>query len=206
MIKCNVKLVGVLTNQPQIRKNKDNEEFISFDVTTTLPDKGEGTKQTISVAMKKEDLAKATHPDGTRVQLEGTLMFHKTKDNLYVNLSAASISADGVPEADSITGDIEFRGTIGNDVQQKTDKNQKPYILFSAYSSEKVGDDYTYTWVSFLQFDTTKPDWMTAKPGIHATGKLQLSIYKDKTGAGRLEIGCTAKSIEQWEKTYNNNK
>lgn len=201
MIKCNVKLVGTLLNQPQIRKNKDNEEFITFDVTTTLPDKGEGTKQTISVAMKKEELAQATRPIGTRVQLEGSLTFHKTRDTLYLNMSATSITADGVPEADSITGEIEFRGTIGNEVQQKTDKNQKPYILFSAYSSEKVGDDYTYTWVSFLQFDTTKPDWMISKPGIHATGKLQLSFYKDRTGASRLEIGCTAKTIELWDKT-----
>lgn len=58
---------------------------------------------------------------------------------------------------------MEFRGTIGKQVEVKTDKKGKPYTLFSAYSSEKDGDNYAYTWIRFMQFDTTKADWVQAK-------------------------------------------
>lgn len=204
MIRCNnVKLVGTLASQPQIRKDKNEEEFIAFEVSVLVPVKdGEGYKQTISVAMGTDGLVNATRPVGTRVQLEGTMTFHKTMTNSYVNLSASSISADDVPGEDSVTGEIDFKGTTGQDFLSKTDKNGKPYLIFSAYSTEKISEnDYTYTWVRFIQFDTTQPDWMKTMTGIHAIGKLKLSAYKDRRGTDHLEIGCTAKSVEPWDKT-----
>ena len=85
--------------------------------------------------------------------------------------------------------------TIGKQVEVKTDKKGKPYTLFSAYSSEKDGDNYAYTWIRFMQFDTTKADWVQAKAGINAKGDLQVGAYND-----RLDLTCRVTEFTPWEK------
>ena len=67
--------------------------------------------------------------------------------------------------------------------------------MFSAFSSEKDGEGYSFTWVRFMQFGQGKPEWMQGKCGIDATGELQLSIYND-----RLDITCRVAELTQWEK------
>ena len=77
----------------------------------------------------------------------------------------------------------------------KKDKKDKPYLVFSAFSSEKVGEGYSFTWVRFMHFGQGKPEWMEGKCGIDAKGELQLSIYND-----RLDITCCVAELTQWEK------
>ena len=67
--------------------------------------------------------------------------------------------------------------------------------MFSAFSSEKVGEGYSFTWVRFMHFGQGKPEWMEGKCGIDAKGELQLSIYND-----RLDITCRVAELTQWEK------
>ena len=107
----------------------------------------------------------------------------------------AEISQPSRNLQDAITGTMEFRGTIGKQVEVKTDKKGKPYTLFSAYSSEKDGDNYAYTWIRFMQFDTTKADWVQAKAGINAKGDLQVGAYND-----RLDLTCRVTELSPWEK------
>ena len=71
------------------------------------------------------------------------------------NVSTANVSAD-----DSVKGEIEFRGTVGNKIEEKTDKKGNPYLVFSAFSSEKDGEGYSFTWVRFMHFGQGKPEWM----------------------------------------------
>ena len=59
---------------------------------------------------------------------------------------------------------MEFRGTLGKQIEDKTTKNGKSFTVFSAYSSEKDGDNYTYTWVRFMQFDKEKKHGCNQKP------------------------------------------
>lgn len=125
----------------------------------------------------------------------GVLQFHKKGDALYLNLSASGVNTFNAGSQDAITGTIEFRGTIGKQVDVKTDKKGKPYTLFSAYSSEKDGDNYAYTWIRFMQFDTTKADWVQAKAGINAKGDLQVGAYND-----RLDLTCRITELTPWEK------
>ena len=157
-----------------------------------------GINKTIEISVAKDGNNQAelvNYPIGSRVEVAGVLQFHKKGDVLYLNLSALGVNSSNAGNQDTITGSIEFRGTIGKQVEVKTDKKGKPYTMFSAYSSEKDGENYSYTWVRFMQFDTPKADWVQAKAGINAKGDLQVGAYND-----RLDLTCRITELTPWEK------
>ena len=144
MIKCNVTVCGTISRQAQIRANKEGKEFISFGVSVVIPAKS-GINKTVEISVAKDTDNQGetvNYPVGTRIEVAGVLQFHKKGDTLYYNLSATGVNTFNAGNQDNITGTLEFRGTIGKHVDVKTDKKGNPYTLFSAYSSEKVGDTY----------------------------------------------------------------
>lgn len=196
MIKCNVTVAGTITRSAQMRTNKDGKAFLAFGVSVVIPAKT-GINKTFEISVAKDggmdELSGLT--TGNRVELVGVLTFHKKDDALFLNMSATGINTFNTPAEDSVKGEIEFRGTVGNKIEEKTDKKGKPYLVFSAFSSEKNGDNYSFTWVRFMQFGQGKPEWMQGKTGIDAKGELQLSIYND-----RLDITCRVAELTQWVK------
>ena len=171
MIKCNVTVCGTVCRQAQMRANKEGKQFISFGISVVVQAKT-GINKTVEISVAKDGDNQAelvNYPVGSRTFNAGS--------------------------QDAITGTIEFRGTIGKQVEVKTDKKGKPYTLFSAYSSEKDGDNYAYTWIRFMQFDTTKADWVQAKAGINAKGDLQVGAYND-----RLDLTCRITELTPWDK------
>ncbi len=196
MIKCNVTLAGTITRSAQMRTNKDGKAFLAFCVSVVIPAKT-GINKTFEISVAKDGGMDelSGHTTGNRVELVGVLTFHKKDDALFLNMSATGINTFNAPAEDSVKGEIEFRGTVGNKIEEKTDKKGKPYLVFSAFSSEKNGDNYSFTWVRFMQFGQGKPEWMQGKTGIDAKGELQLSIYND-----RLDITCRVAELTQWVK------
>ena len=197
MIKCNVTVCGTISRQAQIRANKEGKQFISFGISVVIPSKS-SINQTVEISVAKDGNNQAelvNYPVGSRVEVAGVLQFHKKGDVLYLNLSASGVNSFNAGNQDAITGSIEFRGTIGKQVEVKTDKKGKPYTIFSAYSSEKDGENYSYTWVRFMQFDAQKADWVQAKAGINAKGDLQVGTYND-----RLDLTCRISELTPWEK------
>ncbi len=197
MIKCNVTVSGTVSRQAQIRANKEGKQFVSFGVNVVIPAKS-GINKTMDISVAKDCVDQTelgNYRIGERIEIMGVLQFHKKGDILYLNLSASNVNTANVSDKDEITGDIEFRGTIGKQVETKNDKKGNPYSQFSAYSSEKDGDSYAFTWVRFVQFGKAKEEWIQPKAGINAKGALQLSIYND-----RLDITCNANELTPWEK------
>ena len=197
MIKCNVTVCGTISRQAQMRANKEGKQFISFGISVVVQAKT-GINKTVEISVAKDGDNQAElvkYPIGSRVEVAGVLQFHKKGDVLYLNLSASGVNSFNAGNQDAITGSIEFRGTIGKQVEVKTDKKGKPYTMFSAYSSEKDGENYSYTWVRFMQFDTPKADWVQAKTGINAKGDLQVRAYND-----RLDLTCRITELTPWEK------
>lgn len=197
MIKCNVTVCGTISRQAQMRANKEGKQFISFGISVVVQAKT-GINKTIEISVAKDGNNQAelvNYPIGSRVEVAGVLQFHKKGDVLYLNLSALGVNSSNAGNQDTITGSIEFRGTIGKQVEVKTDKKGKPYTMFSAYSSEKDGENYSYTWVRFMQFDTPKADWVQSKAGINAKGDLQVGAYND-----RLDLTCRITELTPWEK------
>lgn len=197
MIKCNVTVCGTISRQAQMRANKEGKQFISFGISVVIPAKS-GINKTVEISVAKDGDNQAelvNYPVGSRVEVAGVLQFHKKGDVLYLNLSASGVNSFNAGNQDAITGSIEFRGTIGKQVEVKTDKKGKPYTMFSAYSSEKDGENYSYTWVRFMQFDTPKADWVQTKAGINAKGNLQVGAYNDC-----LDLTCRITELTPWEK------
>ena len=201
MIKCNVTICGTISRAAQMRTGKEGKPFMSMGVNVVIPAKS-GINKTVEISVAKDGGSQeelASYPVGSRVEVAGMLTFHKKGEALYFNLSATGINTFDASNDDSIKGDIEFRGTLGSKIEDKTDKKGKPFCVFSAFSSEKNGDDYDYTWVRFLHFGESRKEWMQPKTGIDAKGELQMSVYNDK-----LDIACRVSELSQWDKSATN--
>ena len=175
---------------------------MSLGVNVVIPAKS-GINKMVEISVAKDGGSQeelSSYPVGSRVEVVGTLTFHKKGESLYLNLSATGINTFNAGNEDSIKGDMEFRGTLGNKIEDKTDKKGKPFCVFSAFSSEKNGDNYDYTWVRFLHFGEARKDWMQPKVGINAKGELQMSVFND-----RLDIACRVSEISQWDKAAQSN-
>lgn len=197
MIKCNVTVCGTVSRQAQMRANKEGKSFISFGINVVIPAKS-GINKTVEISVAKDGDNQAelvNYPVGSRIEVAGILQFHKKGDILYLNLSASGVNTFNAGSQDSITGTMDFRGTIGKNVDVKNDKKGNPYITFSAFSSEKDGENYAYTWVRFMQFGAQKPDWLQHKAGVNAKGDLQVGVYND-----RLDLTCRVSELSIWEK------
>ena len=77
----------------------------------------------------------------------------------------------------------------------KKDKNGKAFLMFSAFSAEKIGEEFAFTWVRFVRFSEEKEEWLQSKAAIEAKGELEISAYND-----RLNLGCKVAKLSQWEK------
>ena len=202
MIKCNVTINGTVSRAATVRTNSEGQSFICFTVKATIPAKlGAGKQVEISVSMDGEETDTTSYAVGARVEMQGTLTFRKRSDNLYLNFHADAVDFTPASDKDNIEGDIEFRGTIGKQVEEKTDKKGGKYLVFSAFSTEKDGDAFAFTWVRFIRFSAEREAFLVPKTGITAKGKLELSAYLDK-----LNIACRVEELAEWVKKEHNNQ
>ena len=200
MIKCNVTINGTVSRAATVRTNSEGQSFICLTVKATIPAKsGAGKQVEISVSMDGGETDATSYAVGARVEMQGTLTFRKRSDNLYLKFHAEAVDFAPVSDKDSITGDIEFRGTIGKQVEEKTDKKGGKYLVFSAFSTEKDGETFAFTWVRFIRFSAERETFLAPKTGITAKGKLELSSYLDK-----LNIACRVEELAEWVKKDNN--
>ena len=189
MIKCNVTINGTVSRTATVRTNSEGQTFICFAVKATILAKsGAGKQVEISVSKNGGETDATQYAVGARVEMQGTLTFRKRGDNLYLNFHADTVDFAPV-----------FRGTIGKQVEEKTDKKGGKYLVFSAFSTEKDGETFAFTWVRFIRFSTEREAFLAPKAGITAKGKLELSAYLDK-----LNIGCRVEELAEWvKKEYN---
>ena len=194
MIKCNVTICGVVSKAATCRNDKDGKPVVTFGVNVVIPAKN-GINKTIEVGVTKD----GTLTDvpvielGARIELAGLLTLKKRGDNLYFNLAATGINAATLANEDSITGQMEFRGKTGKQIEEKKDKKGRPFIAFNAFSAEKVQDGFEYTWVRFIRFDHEREAWLQPSMKISAKGNLELSVYND-----RLNITCRFDEISEY--------
>ena len=132
---------------------------------------------------------------GNRIDVKGVLTFKKKVDNLYFNLKGIEVSQSAAENKDGIVGDMEFKGKVGKDIDMKKDKNGKTFLMFSAFSAEKIGEEFAFTWVRFVRFVEEKEEWLQPKATIEAKGELEISVYNE-----RLNLGCKVAELSQWEK------
>ena len=203
MIKAEVNVTGTVKRNAGIRTDRNNNPYLSLILTVFLPD-AKQTNHSIDVFVslpnaRQEDVY--TYTEGSRLTVNGSMDFRKKEEELQFYLTGNLVSIENVTDLDAIGGTMTFRGHLKkeNVYEQKTDKNGHPYIVFSAYSSEKVGESFVSTWVNFMRFpekdsdiSSILPDWMRPKSHVDITGDLQVSSY-----GGTVRLSCRVRDIQE---------
>ncbi len=195
MIKCNVSVCGTVSKAAVVRNGKDGMPFTIYSVDVVVPAKS-GINKTVIVSCIMDGDGAEGIIVGNRIEVKGVLTFKKKDDNLYFNLKVSEVNLSPVSESkDGIVGDVEFKGKVGKDINMQKGKNGKAYLMFSAFSAEKTGEDFAFTWVRFVRFSEEREDWLQPKATIEAKGELEISVYND-----RLNLGCKVAELSRWEK------
>lgn len=193
MIKCNVTVCGIVAKDAAMRTDKEGKSFLAVPVTVAVPvKKGSGMTVEISVRKDGSEADKADYRVGERVEVTGTLTLKKRGDRLYFNLSASKVNFSPESDGDAIAGDMEFRGKVGRNIEQRTDKKGNPYIQFSAHSTEKVDETFESIWVRFFRFDAEREEWLQPGCRVQVKGELNVSAYED-----RLNLACKVEDMTE---------
>ena len=194
MIKCNVSVCGTVSKAAVVRNGKDGMPFTTYSVDVVVPAK-KGINKTVMVSCIMDGDCAEAIVVGNRIDVKGVLTFKKKDDNLFFNLKGVEVSQPATESKDGIVGDMEFNGKVGKDIDMKNDKKGKTFLMFSAFSAEKIGEEFAFTWVRFVRFSEEKEEWLQSKATIEAKGELEISVYND-----RLNLGCKVAELNQWEK------
>ena len=194
MIKCNVSVCGTVSKAAVVRNRKDGMPFTTYSVDVVVPAK-KGINKTVMVSCIMDGDCAEAIVVGNRIDVKGVLTFKKKDDNLYFNLKGVEVSQPATESKDGIVGDMEFKGKVGKDIDMKKGKNGKAFLMFSAFSAEKIEEEFVFTWVRFVRFSEEKEEWLQSKATIEAKGELEISVYND-----RLNLGCKVAELNQWEK------
>lgn len=194
MIKCNVSVCGTVSKAAVVRNGKDGMPFTTYSVDVVVPAK-KGINKTVMVSCIMDGDCAEAIVVGNRIDVKGVLTFKKKDDNLFFNLKGVEVSQPATESKDGIVGDMEFKGKVGKDIDMKNDKKGKTFLMFSAFSAEKIGEEFAFTWVRFVRFSEEKEEWLQLKATIEAKGELEISVYND-----RLNLGCKVAELNQWEK------
>lgn len=190
MLKSEVSINGLITRSAVVKTNSEGNSFVTFGMRVDVPDhQGASMILDISVSRDGDDLSGLV--SDARIEVKGTLTFKKRGDKIYLNLHASDINLSPASTTDMLSGTLSFRGTLGKTIDTKTDKNNKPYCLFSGYSSEMVGEWVEFTWVRFIFFGENALIQPQAK--IEASGDIELSVYNAK-----LNISCRVSEVKVW--------
>lgn len=189
MIKCNVTVCGVIGYDASVRTNKEGKSFLAFPLRVMVP-VSDGQSEKIEISVRKDDGQEevSAYRNGSRVEVKGTMYLKRRGDKLYFNLFADSIGA--TEAADSVQGEMNFRGKVGQNIEERKDKKDKPYTMFSAFSAEKVDDGFEYQWVRFFCFGKEREEWLQHGMRIEAKGEMTLSVHN-----GKPDLSCRVEEL-----------
>lgn len=194
MIKCNVTVCGIISRDASVRTNKEGNPFLSLSLRITIPGR-EGQNEAIEISVSKNGGADdaTAYRNGSYVETAGTLYLKRRGEKLYFNLLADRISPAAPDAADSIKGEMSFRGKVGKNIEQRKDRNDKPYTMFSAFSAEKVEDNFEYQWVRFFCFGSEREAWLQPGVRIEAKGEMNVSVHN-----GKPDLSCRVEELAQY--------
>lgn len=194
MIKCNVTVCGVIGRDASIRTNKEEKSFLVFPLRVIIPATG-GQNTAIEVDVSKNAAGEDTagYRNGSRVEVTGTIYLKRRGDKLYFNLLAGEIRTAVEGAEDAVKGEMAFRGKVGQHIEEKKDKKEQPYTMFSAFSAEKVEDGFEYQWVRFFCFGKEREEWLQPGVRVEAKGELTLSAHN-----GKVNVSCKAEELAQY--------
>lgn len=212
MITGNGTASGTITSDAQMRKNKKNESYLSFQLSFSVADpKNEGGKTVdVYVILKKGKVEDCPlYKSGTMVSVTGRIDIRNREDKVVFYMNADQIkileSFDGI--IPGVSGDLRLIGHVQKKgVEVKTTRNGNKFIVFSAYSAEPINDGsaaikFKFVWVDFIQFpasgadiETITPSWLAPGALIDAKGDITLDAYN-----GYLRIKSRISSVCEYK-------
>lgn len=192
MLKSDVCVNGLVTRAAVTKTNSEGKSFVTFSLRVDVPT-NQGSSMVLDISVSRDGNDVNGLVLNARVEVKGILTFKKRGDKMYLNLHAAEVNLSPASTTDMITGTLSFRGTLGKNVDNKTDKNGKPYLLFSGFSAERVDETFEYTWVRFVLFGENAIIKPQAK--VEVTGDMELSVYND-----RLNISSRVSEAKEWNR------
>lgn len=205
MIKCQVDVCAKIIRSAVLKETSDGNSFLSFVVKVPVKSRdGKKAQLEISVSVDGGKSEKSIYSEGRRVRVnDGTLIIRKKGDRVFFNLRADSVDLCKSSEEDTISGTMYFTGKIGNKgVEDRTSKKGDIYKTFSAFSSDKDGENRAFTWVRFMYFDPKEgEDFLKAGEYINVNGALQLGVYNDD-----ITLDCIVSDVEHWDLPNSQNK
>ena len=194
MIKCNVTVCGVIGRDASIRTNKEGKTFLVFPLRVMIPDT-DGKTMPIEVDVSKDTAGEevSNYRNGSRVEVSGTMYLKHRGDKLYFNLFTNEIRTATADVKDTVKGELVFRGKVGQHIEEKRDKKDQPYTMFSAFSTEKVEDGFEYQWVRFFCFGKEREAWLQPGVRVDAKGEITLSAYN-----GKVNVSCKVEELVQY--------
>lgn len=191
MIKCNVTVCGVIGRDATMRTNKEGKSFLTFPLRVVVPAiEGEDKPVMVDVSKDGGQEEVSGYRNGSRVEISGTMYLKRRGDKLYFNLFANEVCTAASDAADAVKGELIFRGKVGQSIEQRTDKKDQPYTVFSAFSAEKVDDGFEYQWVRFFCFGKQREEWLQPGVRVDAKGEMTLSAHN-----GKLNLSCKAEEV-----------
>lgn len=200
MIKVEATLVGTVKRGAILRTNKEGENYLSYILNVNISG-NDGQSRGMEVIMSDRD-SSSSYKEGSRILAKGSLDIRKKGEDYAFYLAATKVSAKDVPAIDTVTGDLNFRGRLKTEdvFETKQDKNGKPFLVFPAYSSEKIGEGFVSTWVRFIYFppkdgegETIQPEWMKPRGRFTAKGTFEVSVYN-----GEFRFSSIVKNMEEY--------
>lgn len=191
MIKCNVTVCGMIGRDASARTNKEGKSFLTFPLRVVIPARsGQSKPVEIDVSQDGGTEEASGYRSGSRVEITGTMYLKRRGDKLYFNLFANEVRAASADAADAVKGELVFRGKVGQSIEQRSDKKEQPYTVFSAFSAEKVDDGFEYQWVRFFCFGKQREEWLQPGVRVDAKGEMTLSAHD-----GKLNLSCKAEEV-----------
>lgn len=193
MIKCNVTVCGIIGRDASMRTNKEGKSFLTFPLKVTVPGTG-GQNMNIEVDVRKDGSQEETadYRNGSHVEVRGTMYLKRRGEKLYFNLFANEVCNASADDADGIKGELVFRGKVGQNIEEKKDKKEQPYTVFSAFSAKKVENGFEYQWVRFFCFGYEREEWLQAGVKVDAKGEMNLSAHN-----GKINLSCKVEELAQ---------
>ena len=196
MIKCNVNICAVISRAASVVNGKDGDSFLSFVVKLTVTGRdGSAKDMEVSVSLDGDKSKAPVFASGRRVNLTGTLSVRRKAGKQYFNYRADHAELANSKDGDRIDGEMEFRGKIGKKgIEEKKDKKGGLYKVFTAFSTDKDGDNVEFTWVRFLYFNPQGGgDFLSANTYVDVVGDLQLGVFKDE-----ISLDCRVSDVKPW--------
>ena len=122
MLKSDVCVNGLVTRAAVTKTNSEGKSFVTFGLRVDVPT-NQGSNMVLDISVSRDGNDISGLATNSRVEVKGVLTFKKRGDKMYLNLHAAEVNLTPASSSDMISGTLSFRGTLGKNVDSKTDKN-----------------------------------------------------------------------------------